>query len=123
MHAHSPRALSPREPELPFMRHWRRININPKFVSWVADGARLGKAQVRKWGRWWRPLGIDLVICKSEYLFRVFDSRTLYFILYYYFLRFYISGLFAISCHSCRCFLKHAQNIITVIYIKLLYCI
>jgi hypothetical protein len=32
-------------------------------------------------GRWWRPLGIDLVIYKSGYLFRVFDSRTLYFIL------------------------------------------
>jgi hypothetical protein len=65
MHAHSPRALSPREPELSFMRHWRRINISPKFVSWVAGGARLGKSQVRKLGRWWRPLGIDLVIYKS----------------------------------------------------------
>jgi hypothetical protein len=32
------------------------------FVSWVAGGARLDKARVRKLGRWWRPLGIDLVI-------------------------------------------------------------
>jgi hypothetical protein len=32
------------------------------------------------------------------YFFRVFDFRTLYFILYYYLHRFSISGLFIISC-------------------------
>jgi hypothetical protein len=62
LHAHSPRALSPRKLELTVYAVLLPHKHSPKFVSWVASGARLGKAQVHKLGRWWRPLGIDLVI-------------------------------------------------------------
>jgi hypothetical protein len=54
---------------------------------------------------------------QSVYLLRVIDFHTLYFILYYYFHRFSISGLFVISCHPCRYFLKHAYNIIIFTHI------
>jgi hypothetical protein len=55
---------------------------------------------------------------QSGYLFRVFEFRTLNFILYYYFHIFSILVLFVISCHSCRYFLKRAWNNITSIYIN-----
>jgi hypothetical protein len=71
MHAHSPRVLSPREPELPVYAVLAlHKHKSPKFVSWVDGGARLGKAQVHKLGRWWRPLGIDLVFYNRGIYFR-----------------------------------------------------
>jgi hypothetical protein len=68
LHAHSPRALSPREPELSV--YAALAPHKHKVLSWIAGGTRLGKAQVRKLGRWWRPLEIDLIICKLGIYFR-----------------------------------------------------
>jgi hypothetical protein len=92
---YSPRAILLREAELfSFMFDFgARINKNPKFVSWVAGGVRLGKTQIHKLGCWWRPLEDGSGNLQHRILLREFSSCTI--CILYYTHRF----LFGLSCH------------------------
>jgi hypothetical protein len=73
-----------------------RVNKNPKFVSWVFGGARLGKSQVRKLGRWWHPLEDESCSLQTKFLFvGVFFSYNIYIYIYI----FSILSFLIILCH------------------------
>jgi hypothetical protein len=56
---------------------------------------------------------MSLVNLQYEYLLRMFDSRTLYFILYYYFHRFYIVGSLAFHVIAFR---QTSQNVHKILF-------
>jgi hypothetical protein len=88
---HSPRAILPRQPELPFVRCCHCTNIK-SYVSKLSPGsARLGKTRVSK---------VDPSSARSEWIWYIYTedfimggwfSYYLY-IYYYYLLRFFILG-------------------------------
>jgi hypothetical protein len=103
---YSPRAILLREAELfSFMLDFgARINKNPKFVSWVAGGARLGKTQIHKLGCWWRSLEDGSGNLQHKILLREFSSCTI--CILYYTHRFSIWVILSSHIITCKYFSK-----------------
>jgi hypothetical protein len=112
---HSPRALSPREPEFSqgIQGIGARLLENPKFVCWTRICARLGKSQVQ--GPTTYPLVDRLMICNWVIYIRVFEFFVLY-ILYIIISTDFLFWVY-LSCHVIHIGVSFSQVCIKYYYI------